>query len=389
MCIRDRALENINEEEFSMRQLFKIKPTDKYIIACMCISTLIVWTPLIFSKKSENIMLYNDGPHLLHISNHFYSFPSEKFHSNTAIKCDSYVNSIPIGAPLLLRVIKTILFGYWLPSCMIFMLITNIICAIVFERFISLWQIVRDQVFTSCLLSIFPTSFFIDHSTFSTCPIYMTFVFLAFIGYKKHKVNLIFYSVLVSAFFDRQSGSLMLSFFIIFFQNGHYAYAFKTLLAYLIPIVIQSGIQFFKTQTTFLSFFINNKSMGKLPFSSMLYSIAHMKTEEFYAQWYYFVALLVGASFLSRYSISLLIFSLTSFAIDSFFLFKDLWKYASAYHVFTILLGFDIIISNEKFKKIRLIFIILYGIISFIYVYKSISGRGFMNSQFLWDEIKK
>ncbi|EAY17249.1 hypothetical protein TVAG_292020 [Trichomonas vaginalis G3] len=336
-------------------------------------------------------MLYGDGPMIMRISRYNYAFPSRDFANKTDAYAPEYINSIPIGAPILFKLCRIVCLGFWLPASMAFILLTNCVCALAFERFLTSWNIVQYPVTTACLLSIYPASFLINHSTISTDSIYMTCVFLAFIGYKLHDTKLMFNSILVASFFDKQAIVLAFSFFVVFFKNAHYDNAFKMLFPYLISLGFHSVFQYFYSKRIFGLFtagFLHDPQFKFIPFGFLIKSASFIGSlEEFHVNWGVFASCVIGTAFLSRYSVALLIFQIVTLAFQSMHYSLDIGRYSIVCDVFSVLVGFDAFISSIKFKKVIPAFSFFFFLMGATYSIYSIVGRGHMKVRQLWYEI--
>lgn len=383
--------ENLSEKQSAIRQIFTWKPTDKYIVSCMISTTLIVWFFLYIHNCSSGIMLYGEGPLIMHISKHLYKTPSREFANKTENYFPQAVYTIPIGSPILIKILKMCCLGFWTPAIMIYILATNTLCAILFERFISSWQLVQNPVLTACLLSIFPSSYLIVHSTLSTDAIYLSCVFFVFIGYKLHDTKIMFRASLLAMLFDRQGFILAISFFVLFFRIGHYGSAFQMLSTIIISyslhgiIFMIRGGPFFGM---FIYYFLYNPRMKIIPFAYLLETALSIGSlEEFHVNWLIFITTLVGTAFLSRYSVSLLIFCIGSLIYQTMNASPDVGRFAVTVDVFCVLIGFDTFINSVRFKKVLPTFCVIFYVFVTLFTVNSIKGRGYKDTRFIWYEL--
>ena len=388
--------ETLEEEKSPAKQIIRWKSTDKYIVLSMTASTLLVWVILVFKNHFSKILMYDNGPEIIYVAKNVYRKPKDdNFIANCGSQFQNASNydiyGTKIGAPLVLALLHYATLGFWTPAVLIFSLSTSIICALLFERFLSIWGIVQNPVLTACMLSIFPMRFVSLHSTLSTDAIYLSCVFVALIGYKLHNFDLIFYASLVSGFFDRQSIALIITFFVTFFYMAQYEKAFKVVFAGLISSVIIGVLEFIGNGDFFACSkrnYLMAPDFHPFPFGYMVTNMLSIATmENFHVEWLLFAAAGISTLLMSRFSFVLIVFPLASVVYTSCFDCNDLLRYSVVLEVFSVLVGFDLFISSSKFKKCLPFFLVLYAIGGIVFAINSIGYTSMFASDYFWNHV--
>ena len=388
-------LVNLDEEKPVAKQIFTRKKSDKYVILSLLFTTFAVWTFLIIKGKLSNILTHAESAAIVYNAKNFYQQPPEYFFqaigSNVPNASNADIYLVRIGTPLVLSILRICTFGYWLPAAIIYILATNIICFLLFERFLSIWRIVQNPTLTACCLAIFPAKMLLIHTTLNSDTVFLSCLFVSLIGYKIHKFKVILYAIFVASLFDRQCIALTFGFFITFFAIGRYSEALKICFSNLLGTIIVSLIQFLRCGDFFALIkrsYINAPDFQLFPFGYFLTNMMSIMTMElFHVEWILFGFSVIGIVLLSRISRLMIILPCSILVYVSMFRCLDIMRHAYALEILCILVGFDQFINSPNFKKGIKFYACVYGFGAFIIAVKMIQGSALYNEGQFWNMI--
>ena len=363
-------MEIISENKENIwNQVYKFKKTDWIPLSFMWGSIIILWIFIFFLSSLKNISSFKEGLINYFIGKTIYDINQKSIFESISISSNE-MYSLPFGLPILLKFFSIFTFGYWFPLMIFFVFLSSGICVLLFERFLTIWNLVNNPIITSSLLSIYPMRLILYHSVPTSDNLFLIFLFLSFISYKFRNFKVLFWSIVLSCFFNQQGYVLSFSFFINFFKSGLYSKSFKILFASFLGTLPLLIVQFINTNS-FLTFFINHfilsKNYSLLPlkiFFEGALSIEFMT--HFQTNYILYGSCILGILFISNFSILFVIYPIISILFISSMNYVDIYRSSVSLEIFTILIGFDSFFNSTKFKKINKIFLIFYLIAGYI-----------------------
>lgn len=327
-----------------------------YIIMTMLISSFLVYIP--FLNQFKILARFYDGPLYAIVAKSLYRIQNLQ-QATSLINVDGkyFACHLPLY-PLLIKIVSPL--TAFNVSYAIFpaTLLASILCVIAFYELLTLYSAVTSPLFTSLLFCFFPARWLIYHSLGASEPLFLFFVFMTFILYKKGY----FWGVALAitcASLTRIVGVLLgPAFFILYLRDKQFKKAF------ILPI---SGIgilllfTYYKLQfNDFFAYFSKNLVQFKLiQWPPLIVYFSQLNDAHFWNAEYLLALLgmhLVGL-FLCFEKKEFFIFGLIYFIFFLFINHIDLSRYLLPISWICLLIGFDPILSKKP-TKIALIILI-------------------------------
>ena len=150
----------------------------------MLFSTLLVWAP--FLRDHDTLYRYWDGPHYAYLAKTLYDVPADHPFVAYGLTPAYYSTHLP-AYPILIRILAVVTLGSYLPAMLLATLLTAIAAALLFHEVLTRFELVRSPLWTAMLFAFLPPRWVIYHSVGATEPLFLCFVFGAFLAYRKDR----------------------------------------------------------------------------------------------------------------------------------------------------------------------------------------------------------
>lgn len=345
------------------RKALKYEKEDKYVLLSMLCSTLVVWSVLLYKKRFNSIILYNDSLKYVEIAKTFYFNTKINTLKSKEGKIPYQTTILPL-TPIILKIFGFITFNHFNIASSIYIIVTSLLSSYFFKKFLDKYQLVSNPVITSCLLSIFPIRYVAYHSVLSCDSLNMIFVFLALIAVKLRSTKCLF----VFVFLDLITSDFGIIFTISLIIYYFFAKYYKTTVALIQIFALAEIFLFFIFYITvgdpfayFKSKYFYSSDFNMIPFKTIIINALSIATlEEFHIQYHFFIPITIGIAFIQYDSILIAIITGLSLIYVSMMNFTDIFRTGIIAEIFGILIGFDSFISSPKFQKVLPYFVVLY-----------------------------
>jgi hypothetical protein len=177
----------------------------------MLFSTLLVWAP--FLRDPASLYRYWDGPHYAYLAKTLYDVPSDHPFVAYGLTPAYYATHLP-AYPVLIRVLALLTLGDYLLAMLLATLLTATLAAVLFHEVLVRFELVRSPLWTAMLFAFLPPRWVIYHSVGATEPLFLCFVFGAFLAYRKDRPWAVA-ACIAAASFTRIMGVLLVPAFVI------------------------------------------------------------------------------------------------------------------------------------------------------------------------------
>jgi len=309
----------------------------------MLASTVAVWAPHL---RADRLVRYWDGPLYLYMSRVLYDVPAAHPFVAYDLPPIYFASHMPLY-PMLIRALSVLTGGHAPAAMMLATVATSVLAAVLFFEVVRQWDLVRSPLWTAVLFSFLPPRWLIYHSVGATEPLFFCCVFAAFLAYRNERMGWLALFVGLACL-TRITGVLLVpSFGLALLTRRHWAGAAAVGLS----LVGLLGL-FAYYHVHFGDFFaysrwnIDRLSMVSVqPFAGFMRAAegGNYRVVELYVGTYLVYAL--GTLALWRHR-EVFFYAAAFFLLLAFVFAKDLPRYLIAIAPFSLLVGYDEVLSR-------------------------------------------
>ena len=305
----------------------------------MLLSSAIVYFP--FRHDFSALYRYWDGPLYIYLAKTVYQIPAGHPFVAYGLPQIYFASHLPLY-PLLIRLFTIFTFGDYPAAMLLVTLVSSIVAAVLFFRLLETQRLVVSPLWTSMLFCFFPPRWLIYHSVGATEPLFLCFVFAAFLAYYRQRLFILILAI-VGASLTRIVGVLLIpAFFFAYLHRKELQKAFMIPLAGLGLIALFCF--YYLRFGDFFAYFRWNG--GQHPIFQLnafkifrLYSLnSNFHSTELY--WWTYILYALGTLALWKKK-ELFIFSLLFFLFNVCIFHLDLSRYMLPLAPFALLVAFD------------------------------------------------
>lgn len=156
------------------------------VAAAMVGSTLLTWAP--FLGEPDVLYRYWDGPHYVYLAKTLYDVPASHPFTAYNLAPGYYATHFP-AYPLLIRLLSPLTLGHYLPAMLLATLASSVLAAILFHEVLGRFALVPSPLWTAVLFAFLPPRWVIYHSVGASEPLFLVFVFAAFLAYRGNRTG--------------------------------------------------------------------------------------------------------------------------------------------------------------------------------------------------------
>jgi len=157
-----------------------------FVALAMAGSTLLTWAP--FLGKRDLLYRYWDGPHYAYLAKTLYRVPIDHPFTPYHLTPAYYATHFPLY-PLSIRLLVPLTLGHYFPAMLLSTLLASVVAAILFFEILVRWDLVASPVWTGILFAFLPPRWVLYHSVGASEPLFMVFVFAAFLAYAANRTG--------------------------------------------------------------------------------------------------------------------------------------------------------------------------------------------------------
>jgi hypothetical protein len=154
----------------------------------MLVSTLLTWAP--FVSTPQVLYAYWDGPHYAYLAKTLYDVPADHPFRAYDLTPAYYATHFP-AYPLLIRLMSVFTLGDYLAAMLLATLVSSMAAAALFYEVLRRYEAVASPLFTAVLFAFLPPRWVIYHSVGASEPLFLVFVFGAFLAYRANRTGLL------------------------------------------------------------------------------------------------------------------------------------------------------------------------------------------------------
>ena len=166
------------------------------VAAAMMGSILFTWAP--FLQTPDVLYRYWDGPHYVYLAKTLYDVPANHPFTPYNLTPAYYATHFP-AYPLLIRLLSPLTLGHYLPAMLLATVVSSVLAAILFYEVLSRFGLVVSPLWTAILFAFIPPRWVIYHSVGASEPLFLVFVFAAFLAYRGNRTGLLIASVALAS----------------------------------------------------------------------------------------------------------------------------------------------------------------------------------------------
>ena len=378
----------LNDESlrFSWRKFKQIDQTDIQLGILMATSICIVWIYLFWAGCFSVILTHDRAYQYVYVAKNMYRPPKESaLLSQVHINTTTFYQVYP-GVPFVLRLLSLPFFGQMTIPSMIYILTTSVAAILLFRRFLQAWHVVTNPDVTSYLFLLFPLRFFGIRCVVNSDSLLFCCIFMCLIAFKLRSMKIMLWTIIAACLTD--TPGVMASFGVVsmLLLKSQRRYAAIFALVPLACLLFVSGVQYINAGS-WISFFTERIRGSELP-SIIPFGPVFMKSlsittlQDFHTIYTYQFMGLVGLAFLFFENLHLFVFGLFLIihviTLDN----VDVSRDAFLYEVFVVLVGLDVLMSNDKFRKGLPVFVVCYFIVTFIFTKNTLESSRYIQSLF-------
>lgn len=378
----------LNDESlrFSWRKFKQIDQTDIQLGILMATSICIVWIYLFWAGCFSVILTHDRAYQYVYVAKNMYRPPKEsvlldQVHINTTTFYQVYP-----AVPFVLRMLSLPFFGHMTIPSMIYILTTSVAAILLFRRFLQAWHVVTNPDVTSYLFLLFPLRFFGIRCVVNGDSLLFCCIFMSLIAFKLRAMKVVLWTIIVACLTD--TPGVMASFGVVsmLLLKHQRRYAAMIALVPLACLLFISTIQYMNAGSC-MNFLAERLRGSELPvffpFAPIFMKSLSISTlQDFHTIYTYQCVGLVGLAFLFFENLYLFVFVLFLLihvlTLDN----VDVSRNAFLYEVFVVLVGLDVLMSNDKFRKGLPVFVVCYFIVTLIFTTNTLAASRYGQSLF-------
>lgn len=307
----------------------------------------------------EAIFRFVDGPHYLYVAKTLYVPPTDLSFVDYGIEPEYYASYLP-AYPLLIRLLSLVTLGDYQWAMMLATNLSAIFAVVLFYRVLVAYELVASPLWTAVLFCFFPARWFIYHGVGATEPLFLCFVFAAFLADHRRHAGLVVLFILLASI-TRIVGVLLVPVFaLLWFSRRDW----RALV--LLPLsgagLLATFVWYEHVLGSFFAYLdAQASSLSPIPFLLFKdYAGPYKDITEFY----YFTYVLYGAGALLLWRHrAFFIYCSLFYVFYAFHYSDDLARMLVTIAPFALLVGYDRVLSQPAFR------LILPGIIAFDLIY--------------------
>ena len=294
----------------------------------------------------ETVFRFLDGPLYVYVAKTLY-LPYADLHFVDFGMAPEHFSSYLPAYPFLIRLLSLITLGDYQWAMVLATNLSAMLAVVLFYRVLVVYDMVVSPLWTAVLFCFFPARWFIYHSVGASEPLFLCFVFAAFLADQRRCVGLVVLFILLASV-TRIVGILLVPVFaVLWFLRRDWRALF------LLPL---SGTGLLATfvvyEHVFGSFFAYFDRQGILlspiPFLSFKDSMGPSKE---ITEFYYFTYVLYGAGVLLLWRHrEVFLYCAVFYVFYAFFHGDDLARMLVTIAPFALLVGYDRVLSQPAFR---------------------------------------
>jgi hypothetical protein len=207
---RAAALGEIAARLGSVRAAIQARP--RLTVALVMVgSTFLTWFP--FLAAPDPLYRYWDGPHYAYLAKTLYDVPANHPFTPYDLKPAYYATHLP-AYPLLIRLLVPLTLGRYLPAMLLATLLSSVVAAVLFHEVLVRFGWVASPLWTAVLFAFLPPRWVIYHSVGASEPLFLVFVFGAFLAYRAERSGLVVVAIAIASL-TRIMGVLLMPAFML------------------------------------------------------------------------------------------------------------------------------------------------------------------------------
>ena len=299
-----------------------------------------------FSGELDRLSRFYDGPLYMYVAKTLYWIPADHPFGES-LPASYFASHLPLY-PLLIRLGAFFTGGNYPWAMLAATLMTSIAAVCLFYKFLDVWAVVPDPLWTALVFIVLPSRWLIYHTVGATEPLFISSIFAALIFYKQERPALLILSVGLACL-TRTTGILLVPVFgLLFVLRGEWRRAAAMPLAYAGMLALFAFFQL-RFGDVFVHFTWNvdgERMLGSLPFSALSETPNMHVVESFLALYFIY-----GIGTLSlREHRPLFVLSATFYLFTILVVHMDISRFFFTLAPFSLLIGFNPIIESRPFK---------------------------------------
>jgi hypothetical protein len=342
----------------------------------MLAANLLVYVPF---RNTPDILYRNyDGPFYMYVAKTLYHMPSEAVFDEP-LKNKYYASHLP-AYPILIRLVKVLTGASYPVAMLLATTLSSMAAGILFYHLLRAWNLVLSPFWTSLLFCFFPPRWLLYHSVGASEPLFLCFIFAAFLALKNHKDWLVVLFI-TCASLTRIMGVLLIPCFIIIYAQRKEFKKIPLVCISLIGLSSLFSIYYYEFGDFFAYFRYNLQDKGMIqPYPFEVFRFYASKVNFHSTELYFMLYAVYGiGAILLWEKREFFIYSAIYLVFTCFIFHFDLPRHLIPLAPFALLVAFDSYLSKPAFK-IVLVPILLY--LGYVYVwgwlpYPLLPERGF------------
>jgi hypothetical protein len=154
-----------------------------------------LWASALRSGGKLGVVSYWDGPNYIYAGMTLWRIPKNNPWTQAFRYPPSYFACHLPGFPLAIRLISTLCFNRFLVGAHVTILLISLLHIYLFRRVLSIYDAVADPARSALFLSLIPIRMIVYHAVGASEPLFMVYVYLAFIFLKVNKTLPLFLAI--------------------------------------------------------------------------------------------------------------------------------------------------------------------------------------------------
>ena len=309
----------------------------------MLLSSAVLWVPHL---RADQVFRYWDGPLYLYMSRVFYHVPDAHPFTAYGLTPIYFASHMPLY-PLLIRALTVLTLGHSPAAMLLATALTSALAAVLFYEVLRQFELVTSPLWTAVLFSFLPPRWLIYHSVGATEPLFFCCVFAAFLAYRHERFGWLALFVGLACL-TRITGVLLVpSFGLALVLRRRWTGAAVVGLSLLALLGLFAYYHFhYGDFFAYSRWNVDRQGMATFqPFTGLMRAAegGNYRVAELYVGMYIVYAL--GTLALWRHR-EVFLYAAAFFLLLAFVLAKDMPRYFLAIAPFSILVGYDAVLSR-------------------------------------------
>ncbi len=340
----------------------------------MLLSSLAVYLP--YLGEMDKIHRYWDGPPYMYIAMTLYDVPEDHPFTGHGLPRNYFANHLP-AYPMLIRALTPLSLGSYPAAMILATLLSSVAAAVLFYEVLKAYALVVSPLWTAILFSFVPARWLIYHSVGATEPLFLCFVFAAFLVLERGRpVSVVTFVALASL--TRFTGVLLIPIFaLVYAERRQWR---RSAMMGLGGLGLLSLFTFyhFVFGDFFAYFNWNAEHQSRIIAAPFAKFRAYAATNQFLSTELFiwmFVAYGAGTLALWRHR-AVFIYAAVYFLFCTLISHRDLPRYLSVVAPFSLLVGFDPVLSRPAVRWALPLAMLLSYVYAWGYIPFNMVGKG-------------